>query len=345
MARIASQAKMGYYPTPPVVVNHIKNGISLSAGEGAYRLLDTCCGEGEALDLLAGGLGPGVETYGIELDETRVKKSSQRLDRVVWGDALTELRVSIRAFSLLYLNPPYDWDNAGGSRLEARFLDSHLKYLMPKGWLIFVIPHVALKFVKASLSRLSNLQIYAFPEGEFDVFKQLVVVGQKSPTSKSDDQLAMIEEIAWSLPAKAWEKLPKTSDIPQGSIILRPSPDGRMVFTSERADMERATELVTKSPLWKEFEDAATPATMKEIEPLAPLRMGHQAFLLAGGKMDGEVESNDKTRLLVIKGKVTKKVSTSTEVTDTHHIQRTLERFQTTIRAIDLDKKEIFEIA
>ena len=342
MARIASQAKMGYYPTPPVVVNHLKNGISLS-GEGTFRFLDTCAGEGEALGLLADGLGPAVETYGVELDETRVKKSAQRLNRVVWGDALTELRVSIRAFSLLWLNPPYDWDSGGGSRLEARFLDGHLKYLMPKGWLFFIIPHVALKSVKASLSRLSNLQIYAFPDPEYGVFKQLVVVGQKTPTSKSDEQLAMIEEIAWLTSARAWESLPKTSEIPQGLIILPPSPPGPLAFASERTDMGRAADLVAKSPLWKEFEVTTAAESLRKIQPLAPLRMGHQTTLLVGGFMDGELKS--KGRRLVVKGSAKKKADAETEVTDTHKIHRIKERFEPLIRAIDLDKKVIFNIS
>lgn len=341
MARIASQAKMGYYATPPDIVNHIKN--ALSVGEGDYRLLDTCCGEGGALHLLANGLGPGVETYGVELDETRVKTSQNKLDRVVWGDALNELRVTIKAFSLLWLNPPYDWNSGGGGRLEASFLRAHLKYLVPKGWVIFIIPHVALRGVDEPLSKMSNLQIYAFPDPEFGVFKQLVVVGQKSPTSKSADQLALINEIAWLSPEKAWEKLPKTTEIPQRSIVLPPSPEGKLVFSSERSDLERAAELVSKSPLWAEFAVITTPASMKAIKPLAPLRRGHQAFLLAAGYMDGELKS--KGRHLVIKGSVTKKLNTSSEVTETHLIRRTKESYLTIIRAIDLDKKEIFKIA
>jgi hypothetical protein len=159
MARIASQAKMGYYPTPPAIVSHIKKGLSLPS-PGPFRFLDTCCGEGEALNLLAAGFGPIVETYGIELDETRLKKSSEKLHHMVWGDALTELRVTLKAFSLLWLNPPYDYDSDGGGRLEARFLEAHLKYLMPKGWLVFIIPFLALKSVKEALAKLRNLQVY-----------------------------------------------------------------------------------------------------------------------------------------------------------------------------------------
>ena len=223
---------------------------------------------------------------------------------MVWGDALTELRVSLKAFSLLWLNPPYDWADGGG-RLEAWFLEAHLKYLAPKGWLVFVIPLQALKFVKETLAKLSNLQVYAFPKPQYFLFKQLVVVGQKHPTLQKAEQLSMLAEIAWLSDSDAWERLPKTSEIPPGSIVVPPSPEGRITFSSERLEMEKAAELAAKSPLWKDLEVLTAAKALHNIRPLAPLRQGHLAMLLAGGLMNGEVKSNG--RRLVIKGSVHKK--------------------------------------
>ncbi|MFP3868948.1 MAG: DUF6094 domain-containing protein [Desulfobacteraceae bacterium] len=216
--RLASQAKMGYYPTPPDIVEHVKTGLALP-GPGLYRLLDTCCGEGEALAQLAAGLSE-VTTYGIELDENRVKAASQKLDHVVWGDALNELKITTRSFSLLWLNPPYDWDGDGG-RLESQFLWAHRRYLVKGGWLVFIIPHRALKDTAESLSKLANLQIYAFPKPEFDVFKQVVVLGQNKDSNDAL-QLAVIKSYAARPPEEVWEHLPKTDEIPPGSIILPP---------------------------------------------------------------------------------------------------------------------------
>ncbi|MHB9072050.1 MAG: DUF6094 domain-containing protein [Desulfobaccales bacterium] len=340
MARLASQAKMGYYPTPPAIVEHVKSGLSLSS-PGPFRFLDTCCGEGEALSLLAAGLAPEVETFGVELDETRLKKSSQKLHNVVWGDALTELRVSLKAFSLLWLNPPYDW--ADGGRMEAWFLDAHLKYLAPKGWLVFVIPLQALKFVKETLAKLSSLQVYAFPQPQYFLFRQLVVVGQKHPTLQKVEQLSMLAEIADLSDSDAWEKLPKTSEISPGSIAVPASPEGRITFSSERLELEKVAELAAKSVLWKDFEVMTAAKALHNIRPLAPLRQGHQAMLLAGGFMNGEVASNG--RRLIIKGSVHKKTEVDTEVTSTHRIVTRKEKFQIVIRAIDLDQKEIFAIS
>jgi hypothetical protein len=341
MARIASQAKLGYYPTPPPVVEHLKSALSLSS-PGPFRLLDSCCGEGEALRLLAAGLGPEVETYGVELDETRLKKSSEKLHHVVWGDALTELRVTLKAFSLLWLNPPYDFDGEG-SRLEARFLEVHLKYLMPKGWLIFVIPFRALKSVKDTLAKLRNLQIYAFPQPQYFLFKQLVVVGQNSATSQRSEQLTGLTELCWLSDSDVWERLPKTSEISPGSLVVPPAPEGKLVFSSERMDMERAAALTAKSPLWKDLEVMTAAKALHKVRPLAPLRQGHTAMLVASGLGNGLVESNG--RRLVIKGSVEKKVNIESEVTDTHHIARRTESHKSVIRAIDLDTKEVLTIS
>jgi SAM-dependent methyltransferase len=341
MARLASQAKLGYYPTPPVVVEHVKNALSLSS-PGPFRFLDTCCGEGEALSLLAAGLGPEVETYGVELDETRLQKSAQNLNHVAWGDALTELRVSVKAFSLLWLNPPYDFDGEG-SRLEARFLESHLRYLMPRGWLVFIIPLRALRSVRESLARLRHLQIYAFPKPEYDVFKQVVVIGQAQATSPKSQQLNGLFEFGFMTPQETWERLPKTSEMPAGSMVIPPAPEGRVRFSTERADMAKEAELVARSPLWKDLEVLTAAKTLHQVRPLAPLRQGHTAVLVASGLGNGRVEGN--ARRLVIKGAVEKKVQVGREVTDSHHIVRRVESHKSVIRAIDLDTKEILTIS
>jgi len=46
--RLAAQAKMGYYPTPPLVVSLI-SGILIRSSPGKIRILDPCAGEGHAL--------------------------------------------------------------------------------------------------------------------------------------------------------------------------------------------------------------------------------------------------------------------------------------------------------
>ena len=60
--RLAAQAKGGFYPTPPRVVDliaeliHTPSG-SYNLGRETLRILDPCCGAGEALAQLAEGPG------------------------------------------------------------------------------------------------------------------------------------------------------------------------------------------------------------------------------------------------------------------------------------------------
>ena len=342
MARLASQAKLGFYATPPGVVEHVKRALAL-AGPGTYRFLDTCCGEGEALAQLTAGLGHDettIETYGVELDQQRYETAAARLDKVLWGDALTEIRVSSKAFSLLWLNPPYDWDD--GHRLEARFLEAHLPYLAPKGLLVLIVPHRALYHLVHTLSRLELVGLYAFPQPEFEVFKQIVVLGRNQP-AKDLGQLDILIKVAWLKPEEVWQVMPTTDKLAPGSLVLPPVPARPPLFASERLNMARAAALVKKSPLWQDLAALTAAKALNSLRPLAPLRHGHLAMLLAGGMMDGEVEANG--RRLIIKGSVRKTVDATVETTDDHRVERQTDRYEITIRAIDPAQQTIFTIS
>ena len=72
--RLAAQAKGGYYPTPERVVDLIAELIHTPSsyhnrGRETIRILDPCCGGGDALQRLAEGLDrPNalpIETYGV----------------------------------------------------------------------------------------------------------------------------------------------------------------------------------------------------------------------------------------------------------------------------------------
>ena len=126
MARLTSQMKMGFYATPINIVRQIKNLLNIRPGA---RLLDTCCGEGEALQIIADGAD--AATYGAELDRERFNKAKEVLHNTVWADSVYELRASVQGFGLLWLNPPYDYNEGGyeqtRQRLEIQFLKHHWK--------------------------------------------------------------------------------------------------------------------------------------------------------------------------------------------------------------------------
>ena len=73
--RLAAQAKGGFYPTPEKVVDFIATLIRAPAGyyyqgREVLRILDPCCGTGEAVAQLGERLAQDntmpIETYGVE---------------------------------------------------------------------------------------------------------------------------------------------------------------------------------------------------------------------------------------------------------------------------------------
>jgi len=85
----------------------------------------------------------GVESvrHGIELDDFRAEEARFVLDHVIQGNCFT-VHSTVESFSLLFENPPYDFEvgeNRNG-RMEYLFLEHTYRWLKPGGGLVFVIP-------------------------------------------------------------------------------------------------------------------------------------------------------------------------------------------------------------
>ena len=203
--RLAAQAKGGYYPTPDRVVDMIADLIhtptNYSRREGkTLRVLDPCCGAGDAVARLAERLnGPNsvpVETYGIELHRDRAVEAARRLDRALAAD-LFQTSIGTGAFGLAYLNPPYDWD-AEDKRVEHAFLTRSTRHLVDGGLLVFIVPRRRLAVSARYLStHYARMQCWAFPEPEREVFDQVVLMGYRK-TDPSPDANAERMALEWA---------------------------------------------------------------------------------------------------------------------------------------------------
>lgn len=71
MARIASKEKLGFFPTPQVVVDLVKSCIERS-GNGKVRVYDPCAGTGDAVAQIATHLQ--AESLVWSLTRTGLKK-------------------------------------------------------------------------------------------------------------------------------------------------------------------------------------------------------------------------------------------------------------------------------
>ena len=107
----------------------------------ALSVLDPCSGTGTALVAIAEN--SNSKRYGVELDSHRALEARTILDEVIQGNAF-DAKAPVESFSLLYLNPPYDFEVGEGEnqRMEKLFLDVFFRWLKPGGVLVMVRPHL-----------------------------------------------------------------------------------------------------------------------------------------------------------------------------------------------------------
>lgn len=346
MARLGSQAKAGYYPTPEGVCGQLNQLLDIEDGA---RILDPCCGAGITLAALA--QGSGAITYGIELDHERATEARTRITHLLWGDALVEMRLSAGSFGLLILNPPYDYSLAPDStaeRLEALFLKRFHETLQKDGWLALITPYTVLAHCAPLLARhFGRLQVFAFPEDDFHSFHQCLVLGQKRALVAKAQAIKVEQEligIAGMDPDVFLQTAPQLASYSERLTIPAPR-NPTCTFKCNRIDPLEAIPLVRKSGLLEELlmHDLA-PGQRNTIRPLAPLKNGHLALMLAGGYMNGEIKMNG--RHLVIKGVVqkTEQVHNVAENNKGETTVTTRDRYQPTVKAIDMAKAEMLII-
>lgn len=349
MARLASQSKLGYYATPLEVVQHLRQCLTFEPG---CRLLDPCCGEGEALALIA--QGHAVETYGIELERERLSRAQHVLGHLLWGDALREINVS-SGFDFIFLNPPYDFEEGEeqNQRLEYRFLTKYRRVLSPLGMIVIIVPLSALEseLLRSEIARFSGLEVRTFPEGElFERFHQLLLLGwKKSITGKQFEQnLSLLADIAEMPPDELPTLLGTTREMAGKRCEVGKVHSARSLeFRSQRLDPDRVLDLIAGSTLWKDFFAHVEPPSMHDIVPLAPMRQGHLAMLVAAGFCNGAELSDpeDATKKILIKGTV-KRVSevSSSEETETHDVTRIIHTHRIRVRMLCVNEARIEEI-
>lgn len=339
MARLASQEKLGYYKTPVQIVEHIKSSLSIGP---KVRMLDPCCGSGEALRLLA--LESDAETLGIELEKGRYESAKAVLGRVLHADALTEAVVSAQSIDLLWLNPPYDVDEGDfdqyRERLEYLFLQKYLPVLTKNGVIVFIIQIRQLfdPGIRGLLARLSDLEIFRFPDGEFEAFRQVVVIGRKWTVSRTE-----YEDNYRNLARFRAETLPTTEMIREKGIRAVANEKKRdLAFFANHIDPDEILPLT--STLREMFLKDITPPMLTDTHPLMPLRQGHLAMLLAAGYVNGELTDGSGEHL-VIKGAVKRAETVTDESTEHFNITKTIQKVDITVRALNLATGEIETIS
>ena len=342
--RLSAQAKGGYYPTPLRVVDLLAQLIDSPAAYGrpgqTLRVLDPCCGGGDALAQLADGLRrtttPPVATYGVDLHRDRAEEARELLDRALACD-LFATSIANGVFGALLLNPPYDYDSED-KRTEHAFLTHCTRYLADGGLLVFIVPKQRLSVSARYLaSHYRELRCWAFPFPEREAFDQVVLMGCRK-AEPSPDPRAEAQVRAWAEgePEEMYDGAGRVYDPPGAAA-------GDILFATRTVDPLAAVAEARKLGLWvsADVTDSLWPVGDHRVRPLMPLRRGHLAMLVAAGFLDNLALEADGRRVLV-KGR-TAKEKALVEETETTEVYR--EKLKTTVVALDLDSGDITDIA
>lgn len=330
MARIASQAKGGYYPTPPEEMALICKRLVLE--QGLINMMDPCAGKGEALRQAADYFklaGAEPVTFAVELEESRYKEAKERLDKVVHG-GYEGLRASNGVFSFLYLNPPYDW-SFDGIRQELVFLNDLTapgKYLQTGAVMAFCIPATTLKYVANLIAiRFTNVKVYRFTDKNYPVFKQVVLFGKRKQGRGDPEDIKVIKEMLL-LMSEDPSSIPVLDQDDGWTITVPVSTGDVQLFKGENLDPEEiACDL--RSINWQKIEDLVTVKSSSKTElpkPLLPLKLAHIATAIAAGAVDGQAGDHYRRG-------VTKQITEFQKTEDEkNHIEIETQRFVSIIR-------------
>lgn len=336
--RLAAQAKMGYYPTPELVTQIISQYLRRQTN-GLIRILDPCTGEGTALEFIGNHLQ--AKTYGIELDMYRGKQAQQKLNHCLITD-YQNTRISNSSFSLLWLNPPYDWaarnnELETSERYERTFLRSCFPYLCAGGILVYLISQQRLdKYIAQILSyRFEQLSVYKFQKEEYEVFKQLIIFGVLKKFPSKDD-----ENTEYLISCGQFQtEVPYISTTPSIIYEVPISPTkASLIFSSKDIDPATLAEEVQTYGLFSQLKELTTPVSMNEkIHPIMPLRYGHLAQILACGFMNGVVWDQNQENPLLVKGVTTKETIHEVEVQGDIEKHIETDQIKIMIQAFNLD--------
>lgn len=331
MTRLAATAQAQYFRTPDVVTERICR--SLQSGGPGVRVLDPCAGTGLAVEQVAQALNGKAWT--IELNEERAIECEQRFgtERVIRGSALST-KLSSKGWGCLFLNPPYEFDSAAGTRLEQVFLRTATPWLMEDGVLVFIVPRASLHHSAEYIgSHYERVLVYEFPPDELEAFDQIVLFATRKSTVHRDlDATERMFDIAHR--RLTVEPLPE-----QPVVYTIPASGSRPpTFKSLEFNLDAALEDALRCGAWRVMDESMYPLETKRQMPLMPLRRGHLAMLSASGFFDNIILQDRDGRRVLVKGQ-TRKEMVVVEATVERTVER--ERVVTVLTTLDLQSGKV----
>jgi SAM-dependent methyltransferase len=285
--RIQGRLKLGYYPLPANEARRMRRFVRFPLELCAA--LDPCSGTGGALRTVTAGAS--ARTLGIELDACRAAEAREVLDEVIQGSAF-DTHAPVESFSLLYLNPPYDFEIGDGKnkRMERLFLEHVARWLKPGGVLVFVLPYDRVYDCRGTLTaQFRDKAIYRLTAPESVTYKQVVLFGvRRSRQERERTTDRAVNEGNWKLQqlTRSYEAIPPLPDEPDRQYAVPPAPPARLEYRGLPLDL--IEDLLDNSPAWRQAQRIThAPKTEFSGRPLTPLHKGHVGLLCTSGLLNG----------------------------------------------------------
>ncbi len=317
--RIEARLKLGFYPLPIEHGPSIRARLAFPPKEMPATALDPCAGAGAALKAIT--KDSGALLYGIELDANRAEAAQAAGIPTIQGNVF-DVRCRVERLSLLYLNPPYDFEIGplANKRMEKLFLGHTYAWLKPKGILVMVIPGRAITEILDTLStRFRDVRLYRMMGTEAEKYDQFAIFAVRhNNTAKDTDVIrAYVQRMAYNAQAL-------TTD---ADYVYKVPVGGEVALAYSGIPLDDVEDRLIHSGAWSNV--AAMLLPRKEVtggRPITPLHGGHVGLLACAGMINGvfgDGEEKHIARWRPIKNTTV----TVEEEEDGTEIVRTKERF------------------
>jgi hypothetical protein len=282
--RNAGRLILGFYPLPQEEARRLKAYLCLPNAQ--FSAVDPCVGDGVAFDALL--QGSSCRRYGIELDALRAEEAQSRGIAVTQGDAL-EVRCPVESVSLLYPNPPYDFEvgSMGNRRFEELFLQHTSRWLKRAGVLVFVIPQQQLVRCGGLLAEyFTSIRVYRLASPECVRYNQVVVLAYRRTARQTLTDIQQRAIVAQLVGNGAGNDIPPLAAEPDARYEVPTS--GPVVLTNRGLPLDELEDLLPKSAAYQQAARLLIrqPAILRG-RPITQLHGGHVALLAASGALNG----------------------------------------------------------
>ena len=277
------QTKLGFFPLPIAESRRLRNWLIFP---DLFSAVDPCVGDGVAFAALIGDTP--AHRYGIEIDSNRSEQARGLGIDTIHASAM-DVRCPAESSSLLYLNPPYDWEcgESNNQRLEYVFLEHTYRWLKPGGVLIFVIPQLRLaKCARLLAEQFGDVRVFRLTEPECVQYKQIVVLATRRKRHDRLSDTALLRDTRFLEAIATQNEVALLKDDPDAKYEVPAS--GPIVLTNAGIPLDEVEDLLLESAAYRQAARVLLPNLgHARGRPLTPLHGGHVGLLCTAGMLNG----------------------------------------------------------